>query len=107
MNTAAMPQAITSPWTTSAEASSWRPDPMARATADATAPPMLELATCCMSISNGNTSDNPASALGSSWPTKYALMLDPLTAAVCSPDEIDRLFEEMWSAERESLTAFD
>ena len=38
---------------------------------------------------------------------KYALMLDPLTAAVCSPDEIDRLFEEMWSAERESLTAFD
>src|SRR6266571_2898435 len=34
---------------------------------------------------------------------KYALMLDPLTAAVCSPEEIDRLFEEMWSAERESL----
>ena len=34
-------------------------------------------------------------------------MLDPLTAAVCSPHEIDRLFEEMWSAERESLTAFD
>jgi hypothetical protein len=38
-----MPQAITSPWTTSAEASSWRPDPIARATAEATAPPMLEL----------------------------------------------------------------
>jgi alpha-galactosidase len=38
---------------------------------------------------------------------KYALMLDPLTAAVCSLEEIDRLFEEMWSAERESLTAFD
>ncbi len=38
---------------------------------------------------------------------KYALMLDPLTAAVCSLDEIDRLFEEMWAAERESLTAFD
>ncbi len=34
---------------------------------------------------------------------KYALMLDPLTAAVCSLDEIDRLFDEMWSAERESL----
>ena len=38
---------------------------------------------------------------------KYALMLDPLTAAVCSLEEIDHLFEEMWSAERESLTAFD
>jgi alpha-galactosidase len=37
---------------------------------------------------------------------KYALMLDPLTAAVCSPEEIDRLFEEMWAAERESLEAF-
>jgi alpha-galactosidase len=37
---------------------------------------------------------------------KYALMLDPLTAAVCSPAEIDRLFDEMWTAERESLTAF-
>ncbi len=38
---------------------------------------------------------------------KYALMLDPLTAAACSPEEIDRLFEEMWTAERESLSAFD
>src|SRR5450759_610474 len=38
---------------------------------------------------------------------KYALMLDPLTAAVCSLEEIDRLFEEMWKAERGSLTAFD
>lgn len=38
---------------------------------------------------------------------KYALMLDPLTAAVCSPEEIARLFDEMWEAERESLSAFD
>jgi alpha-galactosidase len=38
---------------------------------------------------------------------KYALMLDPLTSAVCSLDEIDRMFEEMWEAERESLPAFD
>ncbi len=38
---------------------------------------------------------------------KYALMIDPLTAAVCSLDEIDRLFEEMWTAERASLLAFD
>jgi alpha-galactosidase len=37
---------------------------------------------------------------------KYALMLDPLTSAVCSPEEIDRLFEEMWDAERESLPTF-
>jgi len=37
---------------------------------------------------------------------KYALMLDPLTAAVCSLEEIDRLFEEMWSAERASLGPF-
>ena len=38
---------------------------------------------------------------------KYALMLDPLTAAVCSLEEIDRLFDEMWEAEKESLAAFD
>src|ERR1700682_4711320 len=38
---------------------------------------------------------------------KYALMLDPLTASVCSLEEIDRLFEEMWDSERESLTHFD
>jgi alpha-galactosidase len=38
---------------------------------------------------------------------KYALMLDPLTAAVCSLEEIDQMFEEMWDAERESLTVFD
>jgi alpha-galactosidase len=37
---------------------------------------------------------------------RYALMLDPLTAAVCSPEEIYRLFDEMWEAERESLAAF-
>lgn len=37
---------------------------------------------------------------------RYALMIDPLTAAVCSLEEIDRLFDEMWEAERESLTAF-
>jgi alpha-galactosidase len=37
----------------------------------------------------------------------YALQLDPLTAAVCSLDEIDRLFNEMWEAERPSLGAFE
>ena len=37
---------------------------------------------------------------------RYALMLDPLTAAVCSLAEIERLFEEMWEAERPYLSAF-
>jgi alpha-galactosidase len=37
---------------------------------------------------------------------KYALMIDPLTAAVCSLEEIDRLFEEMWAAERDYLPGF-
>jgi alpha-galactosidase len=37
---------------------------------------------------------------------KYALMLDPLTSAVCSLEEIDHMFEEMWEAERESLHAY-
>ena len=38
---------------------------------------------------------------------QYALALDPLTAAVCSLEEIDRLFNEMWDAERPSLAAFE
>jgi alpha-galactosidase len=37
----------------------------------------------------------------------YALMLDPLTAAVCSLEEIENLFNEMWEAERASLSAFE
>jgi alpha-galactosidase len=37
---------------------------------------------------------------------RYALLLDPLTAAVCSPAEIDALFDEMWEAERADLEAF-
>jgi len=37
----------------------------------------------------------------------HALMLDPLTAAVCSPAEIGAMFEEMWEAEREDLGAFE
>ncbi|MGZ3630180.1 MAG: family 4 glycosyl hydrolase, partial [Ktedonobacteraceae bacterium] len=31
---------------------------------------------------------------------RYALLLDPLSAAVCSPTEISELFDEMWEAER-------
>lgn len=37
---------------------------------------------------------------------KYALLLDPLTAAVCSPAEIDALFEEMWAAQADYLGAY-
>jgi alpha-galactosidase len=37
---------------------------------------------------------------------RYALLLDPLTAAVCSPAEISALFDEMWEAEREYLQPF-
>jgi alpha-galactosidase len=37
---------------------------------------------------------------------KYALLLDPLTAAVCSPAEVDAMFEEMWAAQVEYLEAF-
>jgi alpha-galactosidase len=38
---------------------------------------------------------------------KYALMLDPLTSAVCSLEEIDRMFEEMWEVESETLAPFE
>jgi alpha-galactosidase len=38
---------------------------------------------------------------------RYALMLDPLTAAVCSLEEVDRMFDEMWAAQRGYLTYFD
>ena len=37
---------------------------------------------------------------------RYALMLDPLTAAVCSPAEISSLFDEMWVAQRPYLQYF-
>ena len=37
----------------------------------------------------------------------YALMLDPLTAAVCSLEEIERMFDEMWEVQRPYLGAFD
>ncbi len=36
----------------------------------------------------------------------HALLLDPLTAAVCSPREIRDLFDEMWEAERPYLEAY-
>jgi len=36
----------------------------------------------------------------------HALMLDPLTAAVCSLDEIRSMFDEMWAAEHEFLKGY-
>jgi alpha-galactosidase len=38
---------------------------------------------------------------------RYALLLDPLSAAVCSPAEINALFDEMWEAEKAYLKPFD
>jgi alpha-galactosidase len=37
---------------------------------------------------------------------RYALLLDPLTAAVCSPAEISAMFDEMWEAQRPYLELF-
>ncbi len=37
---------------------------------------------------------------------RYALLLDPLTAAVCSPAEISAMFDEMWEAQRPYLETF-
>jgi alpha-galactosidase len=38
---------------------------------------------------------------------RYALLLDPLTAAVCSPAEIDAMFDELWEVERPYLGAWE
>jgi alpha-galactosidase len=36
----------------------------------------------------------------------HALLIDPLTAAVCSPAEIRAMFEELVAAEQQYLPAF-
>jgi alpha-galactosidase len=36
----------------------------------------------------------------------HALMLDPLTAAVCSLEEIRGLFDELYESEREFIRVF-
>lgn len=38
---------------------------------------------------------------------RYALLLDPLTAAVCSPAEIDSMFDELWEIECPYLQEFE
>jgi alpha-galactosidase len=37
---------------------------------------------------------------------RHALLLDPLTAAVCSLDEISAMFDEMWDSERQDLSFY-
>jgi len=37
----------------------------------------------------------------------YALSIDPLTAAVCSLEEIEKMFGEMWEAQRPFLAPFE
>jgi len=37
---------------------------------------------------------------------RYALLLDPLSAAVATPAELSDLFDEMWEAQRDALTPF-
>ncbi|MDQ2716429.1 MAG: alpha-galactosidase [Chloroflexota bacterium] len=44
---------------------------------------------------------------GNKEAARYALLLDPLSAAVCSPGEISALFDEMWQAQREYLQPFE
>jgi alpha-galactosidase len=38
---------------------------------------------------------------------RQALLLDPLSAAVCSPAELSALFDELWAAERDWLQSFE
>jgi alpha-galactosidase len=38
---------------------------------------------------------------------RYALLLDPLTAAVCSPAEIESMFDELWELERPWLGEYE
>src|SRR5438552_2408635 len=68
------PTAMTSAWTTSAWASSRRPAPSRRATADEIPPPMAPADIICISISTGKTSATPASASVPSLATKYVSM---------------------------------
>lgn len=37
----------------------------------------------------------------------YALMIDPLTAAVCSPAEIKAMFDELWQTQADLLTDYE
>ncbi len=43
---------------------------------------------------------------GNKQAARYALMIDPLTAASCSPAEISTMFDEMWEAQATYLERF-
>ena len=43
---------------------------------------------------------------GSKEDAKYAVMMDPLTSAVLSLNDIDAMFEEMWEAHGGQLAAY-
>src|SRR5262249_39989676 len=64
------PSASRKAWKTSASARSGLPAPIARATADETPAPIPLLVDCRTSITQGNTSEAPASALEPSFPRK-------------------------------------
>ena len=44
---------------------------------------------------------------GSKEAAKYAVMMDPLTAAVLSLREISDMFDEMWDAHGDSLSIYE
>jgi hypothetical protein len=64
-----MTRAIAIACVTSRLASSRRPDPSARATAEATPPPMPPADIVCMSMTSGKVTETPASASAPSQPT--------------------------------------
>src|SRR5207248_5906687 len=72
LNTPPRPSAITIAWATSASAWARRPAPSARATAEATPPPIPPADIVCISMTSGNVTEIPARASGPRRPTKYA-----------------------------------
>src|SRR5262245_48706455 len=72
VNTAPITTAMTHACHASASASGRRPAPSARATAEATPPPMPPADMVCMSMISGNTRATPASASAPSQPTNIA-----------------------------------
>ena len=81
MKTTATPQPTTRACGTSARASSSRPAPNARASAEATLPPMPPLAMLNISAVKGTTSTKPASA---SVPSRPTIQISAMAMPICS-----------------------
>ncbi len=64
-----MTRAMAIAWVTRRLASARRPAPIARATAEATPPPMPPADIVCMSMTSGKVTETPASASAPSQPT--------------------------------------